>query len=68
MVRVKSRITMCGGRKEGWREEGREEGGREGGRREGGRKGGCYLWIECEFVGLFLVLKNTRYKSGELCG
>ena len=33
MVRVKSRITMCGGRKEGRREEGRrEEGGKEGGR------------------------------------
>ena len=55
---------MEGGRKGGGRKEGRREEGRE----EGGRKGGCYLWIECEFVGLFLVLKNTRYKSGELCG
>lgn len=60
VVKVKSGITVCGGRREG---------GREGGRkRERGREGGCYLWIECEFVGLFLVLKNTRYKSGELCG
>ena len=64
VVKVKSGTTMCGGRREGGREGGRK---RERGR-EKGREGGCYLWIEREFVGLFLVLKNTCYKSGELCG